>query len=274
MTRVFMDDGSAVPVTAISGGECYVTDIKTVDRDGYTAVQIGFDSAKKMTKAMKGHLKGLNVRHLKEFRVDSVDGIEKGKKIDVSTFVVGDLVKVVGKTKGRGFQGVVKRHGFKGSPASHGHKDQLRMPGSIGATDAARVFKGKRMGGHMGNAQSTVANLEVIKVDLENNILFLKGAVPGARGSLLSLKADGELTFVEDKPETVVTSEEVVSEDSVKTNTDTDQQVDDKEDSSENDKSEEKNKEDKTEEKAQSKEVTSESKEKAEGGSDSSSKSK
>ena len=212
MTRLFMDNGRAVPVTAVATGDCYVTDIKTKDRDGYTAVQVGFGNNKKTTKALQGHLKGIeNLKHLKEFRVDNVEGIERGKKINASTFSVGDSVKVVGTSKGKGFQGVVKRHGFKGSPASHGHKDQLRMPGSIGATDAARVFKGKRMGGHMGSEQVTVANLEVIEIDLENNILFLKGAVPGARGSLLYLKSQGDLVFAEDKIEKKT---EEVSEDS------------------------------------------------------------
>ncbi len=211
MTRIFQEDGRAVPVTAISAGPCYVTDVKTVDRDGYTAVQIGFGSRKKISKSLSGHLKGKNFRTISEFRVDNVDAIENGGKIDVSTFVIGDSVKVVGTSKGKGFQGVVKRHGFKGSPASHGHKDQLRMPGSIGATDAARVFKGKRMGGHMGDAQATVANLEVIDIDTENNILFLKGAVPGARNGLVKLKAEGDLVFVQDKkPEAV--KEETVEE--------------------------------------------------------------
>jgi len=199
MTRLFQTDGQAVPVTAISVGPCFVTDIKTFDRDGYTAIQIGFGKAKHVTKPLDGHLKGKNFKHIKEFRIDSVDTIETGSKIDVSTFAVGDSVKVVGTSKGKGFQGVVKRHGFHGSPASHGHKDQLRMPGSIGATDAARVLKGLRMGGHMGNDQVTVANLEVVDIDQENNILFLKGAVPGARNSLVYIKADGDLVFAVDK---------------------------------------------------------------------------
>ena len=254
MTRLFKDDGSAVPVTAIATGDCYVTDVKTKDRDGYTAVQVGFDSAKKTTKALQGHLKDLgNLKHIKEFRVDDVDGIERGKKINLSTFAIGDSVKVVGKSKGRGFQGVVKRHGFKGSPASHGHKDQLRMPGSIGATDAARVFKGKRMGGHMGDAQTTVANLEVVEIDLENNILFLKGAVPGARGSLLYLKADGDLVFAEEETKTEEVQETPAEENKEEVKTEKTEDAETKEDKKEETKTEEKSEEAAKDEKVEDK---------------------
>lgn len=193
---MFMENGDAVPVTAVAAGPCYVTAVKTTEKDGYTAVQIGYGKAKRLTKALAGHLQNLpQVRHLREFRLDSVEGIEKGSVISVRTFAPGDKVTVVGTSKGRGFQGVVKRHGFGGSPASHGHKDQLRMPGSVGATDPARVFKGKKMGGHMGDAQVTVANLEVISVDEENNLLYLKGAVPGARGTFLQVRAMGDIVF-------------------------------------------------------------------------------
>lgn len=196
MTRIFQEDGSAVPVTKISAGPCTVTSVKTKERDGYTAVQIGYGTAKHIKKPQAGHLKGLpQVKHLREFRTETTEGVDRGATITVETFNVGDKVKVVGVNKGKGFQGVVRRHGFGGSPASHGHKDQLRMPGSIGATDAARVFKGVRMGGHMGNVQTTVANLEVVKVDTENNELYLKGAVPGSRGSLIEIVCGGDLVL-------------------------------------------------------------------------------
>lgn len=213
MTRIFQEDGNAVPVTAVVAGPCVVTSVKNQEKDGYTAVQIGYGKAKLLNKPQAGHIKGLpQVKHVREFRVDQTEGIERGATIDVTTFAVGDKVKVVGTSKGRGFQGVVKRHGFKGSPASHGHKDQLRMPGSIGATDPARVFKGTKMGGQMGNKQVTVANLKVIEIDPETNTIFLNGAVPGARGTLLKLQADGELTFVENKSEVKEEAPEVQEE--------------------------------------------------------------
>jgi len=200
MTRIFTDDGKAVPVTKIAAGPCFVTAIKTRERDGYQAVQIGFGQKRKLSKALLGHLRGFgNFRFLREFRVEDTAKYDLGDQITVKNFAVGDKVKVTGKNKGKGFQGVVKRHGFHGSPASHGHKDQLRMPGSIGATDAARVFKGMRMGGHMGNAQVTITNLEIVKIDEENNFIYLKGAVPGARGSLLRLEGPGEMELVKAK---------------------------------------------------------------------------
>lgn len=193
MTQIFREDGTVVPVTRVQAGPCVVTQVKTAEKEGTNAVQIGFGVQKlfRLTKPEKGHLKDIivhdnanqTVRHLHDFRNDN--DLKRGDVFTVSIFEPGEKVKVVGKSKGRGFQGVVKRHGFKGSPASHGHKDQLRMPGSIGATDAARVFKGTRMGGHMGDAQISVLNLEIVKIDEENNELFIKGAVPGARNGIL-----------------------------------------------------------------------------------------
>ncbi len=207
MSQVFNEDGEVIPVTLVKAGPCKVVQIKTKETDGYSAVQVGFDKKKSLSKALKGHLKGLeDFRWLREFRINdqtsAVNGeelnLKRGDKITVDTFEVGDQVKVTGVSKGKGFQGVIKRHGFHGSPASHGHKDQLRMPGSIGATEPARVFKGMRMPGHLGNRQTTVKNLEIVKIDADKNILYIKGAVPGARGSLLMISGRGKLKIAED----------------------------------------------------------------------------
>jgi large subunit ribosomal protein L3 len=219
MTQIFKEDGIVVPVTRIQAGPCVVTQVKTEKKDGVSAVQIGFGSQKmfRLTKPELGHLKGLSkdkkttVRFLRDVRVEENHELKRGDVFTVKTFESGDKIQVMGTAKGRGFQGVVKRHGFHGSPASHGHKDQLRMPGSIGATDAARVFKGTRMGGHMGDNQVTVKNLEIIKVDSENNIIFVKGAVPGARNGLVLITAEeGKIIPEVEKVEEVKT--EVVEE--------------------------------------------------------------
>jgi len=199
MTQKFQEDGTVIPVTAVQAGPCTITQVKG-QKEGYTAVQIGFGTKKKVNKPLAGHLKDLaNFRFLKEFKVKNIDNLAKGKIFDVTTFKVGDILKITGVSKGKGFQGVVKRHGFKGGPASHGHKDQLRMPGSIGATEPARVFKGTRMGGRMGTDTTTIVNLELIEMDKENNILYIKGAVPGARNSLILIRSEGDLIFVEKK---------------------------------------------------------------------------
>ena len=234
MTQIFKEDGIVVPVTRIQAGPCVVTQVKTEKKDGVNAVQIGFGSQKmfRLTKPELGHLKGLSkdkkttARFLRDVRVEENHELKRGDTFTVKIFESGDKVQVMGKAKGRGFQGVVKRHGFHGSPASHGHKDQLRMPGSIGATDAARVFKGTRMGGHMGDNQVTVKNLEIIKVDPENNILFIKGAVPGARNGLVLVTAEeGNITpdvekveeVKAEKTEAVETKSEDKKEDAVET---------------------------------------------------------
>ena len=201
MTQKFMENGDVAPVTIVNAGPCTVTQVKG-DKEGYSAVQVGFGFRKKINKPLKGHLKKLeNFRYLREFRLDKTDNFEVGKVFDVSTFEIGDILAVSAVSKGKGFQGVVKRHGFKGSPATHGHKDQHRMPGSIGATGPARVFKGTRMGGRMGTDMTTVKNLEIIDIDKENNLLYIKGAVPGARNSLVSIITDGDIVFVEKKKE-------------------------------------------------------------------------
>jgi len=194
MSQRYKDDGTVVPVTLLQAGPCKVTQIRTEDKDGYVAIQLGCGVSKNLSKPLQGHLKksGLATKTLREFRIKDTEGLEVGTEINVSQFKPGEYVAVTGISKGKGFQGVVKRHGFKGGPASHGHKDQLRMPGSIGATGAARVFKGTRMAGHMGAEQVTVKNLEVVEVDTENNILMIKGAVPGARGSVIMISGGQE----------------------------------------------------------------------------------
>jgi large subunit ribosomal protein L3 len=219
MTQIFHDDGRVVPVTAVLAEPNVVTQIKTADKDRYSAVQIGFGGfgSKHINKAKAGHTKGLeNVKTMKEFRVDvsDVEKVKRGDKITVKVFENNDIVKVTGVSKGKGFQGVVKRHGFHGSPASHGHKDQLRMPGSIGATDAARVFKGKKMPGRMGTDQVTVAGLEVVNIDVEKNVIYIKGAIPGARNGLIMVSAPGDMDLSAPVVEEV--KEDVKAEETVK----------------------------------------------------------
>lgn len=186
MSRIFQPDGTAVAVTVLSAEPSVVTQVRTTEKDGYSAVQLGYGTKKRLSKPQAGHLKGLaQARHLREFRLDESNGVERGATMDVQQFAAGDIVHVVGTSKGKGFAGVVKRHGFHGSPASHGHKDQLRMPGSIGSTAPQRVFKGMRMAGHMGDARITVRNLEIMEVRPKTNELLVKGAVPGARNGIL-----------------------------------------------------------------------------------------
>src|SRR3989338_8144777 len=194
MTQIFNKDGTVVPVTVVQAGPCYITQVKSIKKDVYSAIQIGFFETRvgRMTKPQAGHLKkvGKNLRYLCEFRLskDSEKEYKIGEAITVETLTKGEKVSVTTKSKGKGFQGVVRRHGFAGSPATHGHKDQLRMPGSIGATDPQRVFKGKRMGGQMGNQQVTLKNLTIARVEVEKGLLYLMGGVPGARGALLKIK--------------------------------------------------------------------------------------
>jgi large subunit ribosomal protein L3 len=194
MSQRFKEDGTVVPVTLLKAGPCTVTQVRTNDKDGYSAVQLGCGVAKQTSKPQAGHLKasGANSKLLREFRLEETEGLEPGAQMDVSQFTAGEFVAVTGVSKGKGFQGPVKRYNFKGSPASHGHKDQLRMPGSIAATGPARVFKGTRMAGRMGNEQVTVKNLEVVEVDTKNNILAVKGAVPGARGTVILISGGFE----------------------------------------------------------------------------------
>ncbi len=188
MTQVFKDDGTVVPVTRVSAGPVTVTQVLNKDKNGYAAVQVGYGVAKRVSKPVAGQLKELGkFQHLKEFR--DVEGFERGTVLTVAQFQLGDKVKIVGRSKGKGFQGVVRRHGFHGHGPSHGHKDQQRAPGSIGSKRQGPVRKGQRMAGHMGDARITVRNLEVVKIDEVNNELLLKGAVPGARRSLILISA-------------------------------------------------------------------------------------
>lgn len=189
MSQIWKND-KAIPVTLVQSGKNIITGIKSKEKDGYLAVQIGFDdSKKKLNKPMKGILKDLgNFRHLKEFRVDSIENYKVGDALDASQFNEGDKVTVSGLNKGRGFQGVVKRHGFGGGPQTHGQKNRQRAPGSIGSTAPQRVLKGRRMAGHMGTERVAIKNLEIAEIDKENNILMIKGALPGMRGTLLEIR--------------------------------------------------------------------------------------
>lgn len=192
MTQQFRADGTVDPCTLVVAGPCVVTQVKQKDGDGYAAVQLGFGTAKRLTKALAGHLKDLPpARVLKEFRVPSAAGFTRGTTLDVTQFQPGDVVRVTGWSKGRGFQGVVKRHHFKGGPASHGHKDNLRMPGSIGATFPQHVTKGTRMAGRMAAHRVTQRNLRVLSVDPERHQLSVSGALPGARRGLILIESLG-----------------------------------------------------------------------------------
>lgn len=197
MTQLFQENGETVAVTAIQAGPSVITQVKSRERDGYDAVQVGLVENKvkqsQLSSPEKGHLRGLeNVRYLREFRAADTSAIKRGDKVDVGFLKQGDLVNVVGISKGRGFAGVVKRHHFSGGPKTHGQTDRHRAPGSIGATTwPGRVLKGKRMAGHMGNRRVTARKLKVVQADPERNLLFVKGAVPGANGGLLVIEKVG-----------------------------------------------------------------------------------
>lgn len=189
MMQIFdKEAGKAIPVSLVEAGPVIVTALKTKSKDGYAAVQVGFGKKKSVKKPQK---KIGSFRILKEFRILSEEEgkFNLGDEIKADIFSEGEKISVVGISKGRGFAGVVKRHGFHGGPKSHGQKHRLRAPGSIGATTPQRVIKGTRMGGHMGASRISTKGLEVVKVDAEKNIVFLKGAIPGYSGSLVELKA-------------------------------------------------------------------------------------
>ncbi len=190
MTQIFRDNGKVEAVTAIEAGPCTVTQVKMVAKESYNAAQLGFGAVKRLNSPQRGHLKGLEqFKYLREFRMDDIEAIEVGQKVDVSLFKSGDLVDITGVSKGKGFAGVVKRHHFAGGPKTHGQSDRHRAPGSIGATTSpGRVFKGKRMAGHMGNSRVTVRQLEVFEADPARNLMLVRGAVPGARNGLLLIK--------------------------------------------------------------------------------------
>ena len=193
MTRLFAEDGSVVPVSVIAAAPNMVTAIRSVERDGYAAVQLGAGRARRVTKPVAGQLPPLDKDAprpsvMREFRVDSTDGYEAGQALDVTVFEPGDKVDVTGTSKGRGFAGTVKRHHFHRGPVTHGSTN-TRQPGSIGAgTTPGRVFKGTRMSGHMGDRKVTVLKLEVVRVDAERALLLVRGAIPGARNSLVVVR--------------------------------------------------------------------------------------
>lgn len=207
MAQVYDESGVVTPVTIVQAGPCYVTQVKTIETDGYSAVQVGFGDVKEksLTGGQKGHLGLLKsnkkhpqrkqadgvaaVRHLREFRTKDAVSYEVGQALTVEQFAEGDRIDVVGKTKGRGFAGVVKRHGFAGGIKTHGQSDRWRAPGSIGSTSSVgHVFKGKKMPGRMGNQRLTAQNLTVMRIDAEKNLLAIKGSVPGVKGGLLVIR--------------------------------------------------------------------------------------
>ncbi len=193
MTQIFDETGLVHPVTVIETGPCVVTQIRTPEKDGYEAVQLGFGLDKRLNKPEQGHRKasGFMSRTLREVKADNIADFTVGQVITADTFTEGELVDVTGTSKGRGFQGGVKRHGFQGGPKTHGQSDRLRAPGSIGSSATpGRVFKGLRMAGHMGHERVTVQNLKVLRVDVERNLLLVEGSVPGPiKGEVLIRRA-------------------------------------------------------------------------------------
>lgn len=196
MTQIFDESGLAIPVTVIKAGPCVLTQIKTNETDSYQAVQIGFSEVREssLNKALLGHLNKSQLpalKYLKEYRVQSTDGLEIAQKITVDSFEVGKTVSISGKTIGKGFAGTVRRHKFTRGPMTHGSKNH-RAPGSIGqGSTPAKVHKGKKMAGRLGGKQSTIKNLEIVHVNADNNILVVKGAVPGKKGNILSIQQEG-----------------------------------------------------------------------------------
>ena len=192
MTQIFTEHGEVIPVTVVEAGPVVVTQIKTTENDGYTAIQVGFQDAKEksLNKPQKGHLAAANTlkKHLKEFRVDSVEEYTVGQEIKADLFAAGELIDVTGISKGKGFQGPIKRHGQSRGPETHGSRYH-RRPGSMGACSyPGRVFKNKKLAGHMGSVKVTVQNLEVVRVDADKNFILVKGAIPGAKGSVVTIK--------------------------------------------------------------------------------------
>ena len=194
MTQIFDEAGKVIPVTAIEAGPCVVAQVKTEETDGYTAIQLGFGDVKesKINKPEKGHFAKSKLtpkKHLREFRLDSVENINVGDELKADTFTAGDQLDIQGTSKGKGFQGVIKRHGQSRGPMGHGSMYH-RRPGSMGPTSTpGRVFKGKKLPGHMGHVTVTIQNLDVVKVDMDKNVILVKGSVPGAKGAILKIKS-------------------------------------------------------------------------------------
>ena len=194
MTQIFDENGVVIPVTVIEAGPCVVAQVKTLEKDGYEAIQLGFGEVKekKVNKPEKGHFTKANIKplkHLREFKLDSIEGIKVGDELKADIFAVGDKIDVQGTSKGKGFQGVIKRHGQSRGPMGHGSMYH-RRPGSMGPTSTpGRVFKGKKLPGHMGRVTVTIQNLDVVKVDMDKNVILVKGSVPGAKGAILKIKS-------------------------------------------------------------------------------------
>ncbi len=199
MTQIFAEDGKLIPVTEISVEPNTILRVKGKEKDGYEAIVLAYGNRNKIKKSLLGLFKKLgNFRYIKEFRTEGHEiTLKSGDKIGLNSFSVGEKIRATAVSKGKGFQGVVKRHGFHGTNEQHGNKDQSRMPGSIGATGPAHVFKGTRMAGRMGGDQVTVTNLEIIKIDLDNNLLYTKGAFAGGSNALVAIKGEGELKVYE-----------------------------------------------------------------------------
>ena len=194
MTQIFDEAGKVIPVTVIEAGPCVVAQIKTKETDGYDAVQLGFGEIKekKLNKPVKGHFAKANVtpkKHLREFRLDSLENVKVGDELKADVFAAGDKIDVQGTSKGKGFQGVIKRHGQSRGPMGHGSMYH-RRPGSMGSTSTpGRVFKGKKLPGHMGKVTVTIQNLDVVRVDMDKNVILVKGSVPGPKGAILKVKS-------------------------------------------------------------------------------------
>lgn len=194
MTQIFDENGTVIPVTVLEAGPCVVAQVKTLENDGYEAIQLGFGEVKenKLNKPEKGHFAKANVtakKHLREFRLDSIEGIKVGDELKADVFAEGEKIDVQGTSKGKGFQGVIKRHGQHRGPMGHGSMYH-RRPGSMGSTSTpGRVFKGKKLPGHMGRVTVTIQNLDVVKVDLDKNVILVKGSVPGPKGAILKIKS-------------------------------------------------------------------------------------
>jgi large subunit ribosomal protein L3 len=190
MTQIFTEKGQVVPVTVLEVGPCYVTQIRTNEKEGYTSVQLGFEETRRLNKAERGHLKNLPaLKHLREVRTSQIDQYKVGQKLNAAVFIVGEKVDVTGISKGKGTAGGVKKYHFRGGPKTHGQSDRTRRPGSSSATTTpGRVLKGTRRAGQMGNVQVTASNLDVVQVDPERNLVTVRGAVPGAKNGLIFVK--------------------------------------------------------------------------------------
>src|SRR6185437_2803522 len=191
MTQIFDETGQVIPVTVLEVGPCVVTQVKTMERDGYEAVQLGLGNRKRPNSPQRGHTRasGTNSRFLREMKVDDVSEYSVGQVLDCTVFANGEVVDVTGKSKGKGFAGVVKRHNFAGGPKTHGQSDRHRAPGSIGASATpSRVMKGLKMAGRMGNERVTVQNLTIVRVDQGRNVILVRGSVPGASGELILVR--------------------------------------------------------------------------------------